>query len=170
MFHIYSAVRNDFSRQAGKNIFAVAREERTGFTRNRSVRVCILGVAGSRSQHLQPSLPYRPPGRCWRTTSWSGRPRKTSEGRYRRNSPQRGHSTVMDWKGNSLTPVGTSRRHFLHVTTNALRPVGVGNLEPIRRRNAPPEAGEETGVIPAANPLEKCAENRSVTPVALVRT
>jgi hypothetical protein len=34
----------------------VAREEPTIFTRNRSVRVWILGVAGLRSQHLQPSL------------------------------------------------------------------------------------------------------------------
>ena len=50
MFHIYSAVRNDFSRQAGKNIFAVAREEPTG------VRVWILEVAGSGSQHLQSNL------------------------------------------------------------------------------------------------------------------
>ena len=39
---------------------------------------------------------HRPPARCWRVTSWSGRPRKTSEGRYRRSSPQRGHATVMD--------------------------------------------------------------------------
>ena len=34
----------------------VAREEPTRFTRNRSVRVWILGVAGLRSQNLQPSL------------------------------------------------------------------------------------------------------------------
>jgi hypothetical protein len=39
-----------------KNIFVVAREEPTSFTRNRSVRVWILGVAGSGSQHLQPIL------------------------------------------------------------------------------------------------------------------
>jgi hypothetical protein len=38
----------------------------------------------------------RPPSRCWRVTNWSGRPRKTSDGRYRRCSPQGGHSTVMD--------------------------------------------------------------------------
>lgn len=34
----------------------VAREEPTSFTKNRSVRVRILGVAGSGSQHLQPIL------------------------------------------------------------------------------------------------------------------
>jgi len=39
---------------------------------------------------------HRPPPRSWRTTSWSGRPRKISEGRYRRCSPRRGHSTAMD--------------------------------------------------------------------------
>ena len=58
--------------------------------------------------------------RCWRVTSWSGRPRKTSEGKYRRNSPQRGHLTVIDWNGNSLTPDGMSRRHRLQVTTKTL--------------------------------------------------
>ena len=66
---------------------------------------------------------HRLHARCWRVTSWSGRPRKTSVGRYRRNSPQRGHSTVMDWNGNSLTPDGTSRRHCLQVTTKTLRAV-----------------------------------------------
>src|ERR1035441_3551624 len=39
---------------------------------------------------------HRLPARCWFTTSWSGRPRKSSEGKYRRNSPHRGHATVMD--------------------------------------------------------------------------
>jgi hypothetical protein len=33
----------------------------------------------------------------------------------------------MDWNGNSLRPDGTSRRHFLQVTTKVLRPEGVGN-------------------------------------------
>jgi hypothetical protein len=40
----------------GKNIFVVAHEEPTGFTRNHSVRVWILGAAGSGSQHLRPIL------------------------------------------------------------------------------------------------------------------
>jgi hypothetical protein len=52
---IYSAARNDFSRQAGM-LLVIVREEQTGLTRNRSIRVCILGVAGLRSQHLQPSF------------------------------------------------------------------------------------------------------------------
>src|ERR1039457_6952266 len=69
--------------------------------------------------------------RCWRLTSASGRPRKTSDGRYRRSSPQSGHSTVMDWNGNSLTPDGMSRRQRLHVTTKVLRPEGVGNMETV---------------------------------------
>ena len=63
---------------------------------------------------------HRPPVRCWWVTSWSGRPRNTSEGRYRRNSPQRGHSTATDWKGNSSRPEGTSRRHRLQVHDEAL--------------------------------------------------
>jgi hypothetical protein len=36
-----------------------------------------------------------------------GRPRKTSDGRYRRNSPHRGHVTATDWKGNSSRPEDT---------------------------------------------------------------
>src|SRR5271157_4065880 len=70
---------------------------------------------------------YRPPvRRCWRMTSGSGRPRKTSEGRYRRSSPHKGHSTATDWKGNSSRPDGTSRWHRLRVTTNCLRST-IGN-------------------------------------------
>jgi hypothetical protein len=45
-----------FRDKLGKDIFVVAREEPTSFTRNRSVRVWILGVAGSGGQHLQPIL------------------------------------------------------------------------------------------------------------------
>ena len=39
---------------------------------------------------------HRPPARCWRVTSWSGFPRKTSEGKYRRSSPQRGQVTSIE--------------------------------------------------------------------------
>jgi hypothetical protein len=76
---------------------------------------------------------HRPPVRRWRFTSPSGRPRKTSEGRYRRNSPQMGHSTVIDWNGNSSRPEGTSRRRRLQVTTKVLRPDGDGNPKAIDR-------------------------------------
>jgi hypothetical protein len=36
------------------------------------------GQTGVRVEH------HRSPARCWRATSWYGRPRKTSEGKYRR--------------------------------------------------------------------------------------
>ena len=62
-------------------------------------------------------------------TSWSGLPRKNSDGRYPAKClAQGGHSTVMDWKGNSSTPEGTCRRHCLQVTTKVLREDGVGNM------------------------------------------
>jgi hypothetical protein len=35
----------------------------------------------------------------------------------------------MDWKGNSLTPDGTSRWHRLQVTTKVLRPEAIGNMK-----------------------------------------
>ena len=52
----------------------------------------------------------------------SGMPKATSEGRYWRSSPQSGHLTAMDLKGNSSTPAGTLLQHRLQPTTNCLRP------------------------------------------------
>jgi hypothetical protein len=51
----------------------------------------------------------RPPSRCWRVTNWSGRPRKTSDGRYRCCFPHNGQVTIIDWNGNSFTPEETGR-------------------------------------------------------------
>jgi hypothetical protein len=51
----------------------------------------------------------------------SGLPRNTSDGRYRLRSPQSGQDDTNDWNGNVSTPVGTSRRHCLQVTTNRRR-------------------------------------------------
>jgi hypothetical protein len=45
---------NEESRQAERNSLEVAREVPTGFSRNRSIGVWILGVAGLGRQHLQP--------------------------------------------------------------------------------------------------------------------
>jgi len=61
-----------------------------------------------------------------------GWPRKTSEGKYLRSSPQSGQGTTMGWKGNSLTPAGISRLHRLQVTTNCFRS-RIGNPKLIRR-------------------------------------
>jgi hypothetical protein len=60
ILHIYSAVRNDFSRRAWRNIVVVAGEEPTSFTRNCSVRVWNLGVAGSDRRHLRLSRAWPP--------------------------------------------------------------------------------------------------------------
>jgi hypothetical protein len=49
-------------------------------------------------------------------------------------APQRGRSTVMDWKGNSSRPEGTSRRHRLHCTTNVLRLDGDVNMESLQEK------------------------------------
>src|ERR1017187_9513230 len=47
--------------------------------------------------------------RCWRVTSWSGRPRETSDGKYRCCFPHSGQVTIIDWNGNSFTPEETAR-------------------------------------------------------------
>jgi len=52
---------------------------------------------------------YCPPVRCCRVTSWSGRPSKTSEGKYRCCFPHSGQVTIIDWNGNSFTAEGTAR-------------------------------------------------------------
>jgi len=51
----------------------------------------------------------------------AGRPLTISEGRYRRFSPHSGQVITIDWKGNSSTPEGTSRRQHTQVTTNCFR-------------------------------------------------
>jgi hypothetical protein len=47
---------------------------------------------------------------------------------YWRFSPHKQHSTTTDWKGNSVRPVGTSRRHLLQVTRNCFQFVGPRNM------------------------------------------
>lgn len=54
-------------------------------------------------------------------TKWLGRPRNTSEGKYRRCSLHNGQVTAIDLNGNSFTPEGTSWRQSLQVTMNCLR-------------------------------------------------
>jgi hypothetical protein len=83
------------------------------------------GILGVQSRIEHQCIPFR----TCRVTRRFGLRRKTSEGRYRCCLPHRPHSTASDLKGNSFSPVGTSRLHRLHVTTKTFWGDGPGNME-----------------------------------------